>query len=80
MYPMNDAQIEWYITDKVQRAYQERKPVMGASDDDYGGHGAAMIAAKVAVLQDILDSAEALGQTYLPTGVVRLILEAKADG
>jgi len=62
------------LRDRVEAAYRERKPVMGATDDDFGGHASALLSAKVAVLQDILEIIESTGQDYLPTRVVSFVL------
>lgn len=72
MYPLSLS----FLLEKVRVEYARRKPVMGSQDDDYGGHGAAMLSAKVAVLQDISQTVRAVGQDYLPLDVIEAILEA----
>jgi hypothetical protein len=72
MYPLSLS----FLLEKVRVAYMERRPVMGASDDDFGGHASAKLSAKVAVLQDVSATCRAVGQDYLPLDVIDAILGA----
>lgn len=66
-----------YLVERVRVRYNERKPVMGASDDNREGHWLAKQQSRIDVLGDVLETLEACGDSFIPLEAVRAILEAE---